>query len=290
MFRSAALALFLGASAVFAAPAWLNTTAIGRTCGSNPTTAEIAAAEAHFSEQLATGAFDNVGTFAAVVPVYWHVIYSTTTVAGGYIPDSQISSSISEMNAHFAGSGLSFSLAGTDRTLNANWFNGLGPSNTYNSAAKNQLRLGGANALNIYSVGFKSGSGAGLLGYATFPSSYASAPKDDGVVILFSSVPGGTTANYNQGKTLTHEVGHWVGLYHVFQGGCSATGDSVTDTPPQVTATNGCPSSQDSCSGGGLDSIHNYMDYSYDPCMTEFTAGQIVRFKSQISTYRGIVV
>jgi len=288
MLVSAALLLLASASAAFALPSHNITDA--RTCGSELSAAVIAQMEAKFAVDAVAVPQDGVSTFAAVVQVYWHVIRSGTTLAGGEIPDSQITASITAMNTHFSGSGLSFALAGTTRTTQATWFNQVGPGSSYQTAMKTQLRQGGAAALNVYTVGFKSGAGAGLLGYATFPSSYSSSPTDNGVVILYSSVPGGTTTNYNQGKTLTHEVGHWVGLYHVFQGGCSGSGDSVADTPPQVTATSGCPSSQDSCSGGGVDSIHNYMDYSYDPCMTGFTAGQITRFVSQLSTYRGISV
>ena len=77
----------------------------------------------------------------------------------------------------------------------------------YQTAMKTQLRKGGPNALNVYSVGFVSGSGAGLLGYATFPWIYSGGSKDDGVVILYSSVPGGTCEPYNEGRSLTHETG-----------------------------------------------------------------------------------
>lgn len=93
----------------------------------------------------------------------------------------------------------------------------VGPDSSLQTTMKKQLRIGGPADLNVYTVGFVSGSGAGLLGYSTFPSSYSGNPKDDGVVMLFSSTPGGSTQNYNLGQTLTHEAGHWVGLYHVFQ-------------------------------------------------------------------------
>ena len=73
---------------------------------------------------------------------------------------------------------------------------------------KNQLRTGGAADLNVYTVGFNSGSGAGLLGYSTFPSDFSGNPKDDGVVMLFSSVPGGTTQDFNLGRVSPRHTFH----------------------------------------------------------------------------------
>jgi len=278
---STLFSIVLSAAAVLAVPT--NSTVAPRACGTTHNAAQIAAAEQHFS------AFGTVpSTFAASIPVYWHVIASGTALSQGYIPDSQIVSSIDVINNAYAGSGISYYLAGIDRTISSSWFTTAGPSNSQQTAMKNQLRQGGANALNVYSVGFQSGAGSGLLGYATFPSSYSSAPKDDGVVILYSSVPGGTTSSYNLGHTLTHEAGHWVGLYHTFQGGCASPGDYVDDTPAEQSATSGCPASKTSC--GSPDPIHNYMDYSTDPCMTEFTPGQWARMKSQMNTYRGTAV
>jgi len=167
--------------------------------------------------------------------------------------DTQITSQISVLNKDYSGTGLSFKLMNTTRTQNATWFNRVAPDSPEQTAMKNALRVGPASALNLYTVGFTTGDGEGLLGYATFPYDYPSNPKDDGVVILYRSLPGGDFSPYNLGRTSTHEVGHWVGLYHTFQGGCSATGDSVSDTPPEGSPAYGCPASRDSCPGGGAD-------------------------------------
>ncbi|QRV72971.1 extracellular metalloprotease [Ceratobasidium sp. AG-Ba] len=275
------------ATAVTALPN--NATVISRACGSYLSDAAAAAAEAHFAVHKVSPKA-GAGAFAAVIPVYWHVIQSGSALNQGNIPDSQIVDSITVLNNDYSDTGLSFSLAGVEHTVNSAWFTSAGPGTSQQTAMKNALRKGAANALNVYSVGFRSGAGAGLLGYATFPSSYSTSPKDDGVVILYSSVPGGSTTNYDLGRTLTHEVGHWVGLYHTFQGGCRAPGDYVDDTPPEASPAYECPVGRDTCAGGGVDPIHNYMDYTYDSCMYEFTPGQVVRLASQVATYRGITV
>jgi hypothetical protein len=116
---------------------------------------------------------------------------------------------------------------------------------------KQTLRRGNnATTLNIFSVGFTNIVTTGLLGYATFPTDYTTDPQDDGVVIRYSTVPGGSNAPVNLGKTLTHEVGHWMGLYHTFSESCTGEGDLVDDTPAQLNQTQGCPTvAPDSCPG-----------------------------------------
>ncbi|KAG6831891.1 hypothetical protein H0H92_007008 [Tricholoma furcatifolium] len=258
-----------------------------RVCGSHPSGEQVATMEKHFLEnRIEVYAKNN--SAPATLQVHFHVISQDSTEAGGNIPDSQISRQISVMNEAYANLNIVWSLAGTTRTINSDWFNNVGPESSQQSDMKVALRQGGKADLNVYTVGFTSGSGEGLLGYSTFPWSYSGAPGDDGVVILFSSLPGGTSAPYDLGATLTHEAGHWVGLYHTFQGGCSSPGDYVDDTPPEASPASGCPNGRDTCPGGGVDPIHNFMDYSDDSCMTGFTPGQAARARSQIATYRGV--
>lgn len=276
----------LAAAVAFALPASAAHKDKGRTCGAHtPSATEQAQIDQEIAAYARTmQARPHALAVAAptVIPVYFHVINKGSGIANGDIPDSQVQAQMEVLNAAYASSGYQFQLVSTDRTTNATWFK-MSPGSTAQTAAKKALRKGGANALNLYTAGLS----GGLLGYATFPWSYAANPSDDGVVILYSSVPGGTTKSYNEGDTGTHEVGHWMGLWHTFQGGCKAKGDQVTDTPSEKSAAYGCPVGRDSCTAqAGLDPITNFMDYTADSCMNTFSSGQTTRMQASFQKYR----
>ena len=214
-----------------------------------------------------------------LVRVYVHVILSGSGQGG--VSAGQISQQINVLKAAAASSGFDFELASTDYTSNDAWYT-VTPGTTAEREMKEALRRGTADDLNIYIANI----GGGLLGWATFPSGYAGTPWRDGVVVLDESLPGGSATPYNQGDTVTHEVGHWLGLYHTFQGGCSKQGDLVSDTPAERSAAFGCPKGRDTCASEGLDPITNFMDYTDDACMFVFSSAQTARMQAQWLTYR----
>ncbi|KAG6817030.1 hypothetical protein H0H87_000654, partial [Tephrocybe sp. NHM501043] len=211
--------------------------------------------------------------------------------------DSQIDDQISVLNNAYANAGIQWTLANTTRTVNADWFNNAAPENAQQTAMKEALRQGGGADLNVYSVGLKSGDGEGLLGYATFPAQYADAPQDDGVVINYSSLPGGAHAPYNLGQPVTgwasttlfradvmgtvtplatlllRKVLRTAALKQEILAQLQALTQSVRLLSCVVTPCSDAPSD-------------NFMDYTDDSCMNDFTPGQAERAASQINTYR----
>ena len=222
------------------------------------------------------------------IPVYFHVIKNTN--GDGDLSETDIANQIEVMNTAFKKTNFKFWLKDVDVTVNDDWFS-LPFQSQEEKEMKSTLRRGGKKALNIYTVE----NDQGILGWATFPPAYKNKPDEDGVVIDVNTLPGGTFAPYNEGITLVHEVGHWMGLYHTFQNGCNKAarkGDKVGDTPAVKSPNFGCPPDDtDSCPGNkrqlkGNDLVHNYMDYGDDSCLTSFTYGQNKRMDRMWQKYR----
>jgi hypothetical protein len=220
------------------------------------------------------------------IPVWFHVLRKNRTIEGGNVEAWQIRRQVAVLNEGFSGgaggvdTGFRFVLEGVTRTTNSAWFRSAGYGT--DELRKAALRVGGTETLNIYSANL----GKKLLGYAYLAEDAAAVGVLDGVVVHFNSLPGGTWGAYSEGDTATHEVGHWMDLLHTFQGGCEGPGDHVADTPAEASPAFGCPEGRDTCPGGGLDPITNFMDYTEDPCMYAFTEGQAVRMHAAWEAYR----
>ena len=180
------------------------------------------------------------GTFApATVKVYWHTI---TDGSQGAVSGSTISSQITVLNRAYSGTGLQLQPRRDRPTSNPSWYT-VTPGSAAEKSMKTTLRKGTMDDLNLYSANI----GAGPARLGDLPEEHvrrrwtASSSSTE-------SLPGGTATNYNQGDTATHEVGHWLGLYHTFQGGCTGNGDSVDDTPAEASRRpSSCPTGRDTC-------------------------------------------
>ena len=169
---------------------------------------------------------------------------------------------------------------------NAAWFR-MGHRTAAERQAKSALQVAPETNLNFYTAGFPVSST--LLGWATLPDELAGDRVRDGVVMKHSTLPGGSAAPYNLGQTGTHEVGHWFGLFHTFQGGCDGIGDHVGDTvahsgpnygqPPLGERHNACDPNEDA-------PVQNFMNYTDDDWMTHFTDKQGGRMREMIGTFR----
>ena len=225
---------------------------------------------------------------SVTIPVHFHVIRSSSN--GGAVPQTALVNQIRVLNEAFAGRGpggngaptpFTFVLESVEETVNDAWFNmeyRFQPTPA-EIQAKTQLNRGGRSALNIYTIRIPSRP----FGWSRFPWD----PENvQGVVIDFRTLPGGSRTSYNLGDTATHEVGHWLGLFHTFENGCNGLGDEVRDTPPELGPTTMCPPAPDSCPGNGRDSIHNFMNFTTDQCMFQFTTEQARRMDLMHQAHR----
>ena len=229
------------------------------------------------------------------VSVSFNVIYNKD--GAGKISPNDLLAQIKVLNNDYAKSNVKFMLTAFNYYNKTEWFN-MNYNTPAETSMKKTLRRGKASTLNIYTTQLQ----GGLLGWSTFPQDYKSKPVMDGVVVDFRSLPHGAFNSYNLGRTLTHEVGHWMGLWHTFQDGCTFPNDFIDDTraekAPQfncfganVTKPVTCLKSDFNQTGYAefakmniadpFDPVTNFMDYVPDSCMNEFTPGQAARMRAQ---------
>ncbi|MGL4551300.1 MAG: zinc metalloprotease [Gemmataceae bacterium] len=221
--------------------------------------------------------------------------------AEGQVTDTRLDKQIEVLNAAYQGSGFTFVKHSTERhdvaagDGEAAWFTMVHGGGSERKA-KRKWGRDQRTTLNFYTAEPRDLGGDPLLGWATFPTDLDGDEEKDGVVVLHSTLPAGSSVGFDLGITAVHEVGHWLGLYHTFQDGCDEPGDEVDDTPYQSDRADTDGNGQldifqhipglDTCRRPGLDPITNYMNYPEDRFLKEFTKGQIARMRDMTTTFR----
>ena len=260
--------------------------------------AEIRVIEAQHLQDLMSGRLSIRSNYSAplTIKVHFHVI---SDGRNGIVSASVLQASIDKLNQAFSGAehgglvntGISFVWANAVNGQpivykNRSWYSAK-PGSKAEAEMKQTIASKPENnpnhVFNIYTNSPGVYFGGTLLGWATFPWELEGNPLMDGVVMNHIALANGGTTSYNSGDVVAHEAGHWLGLYHTFQGGCTGStsydgttglGDLVDDTAPEASNASGCPVGRDTCAGDGVDPITNYMDYTSDSCQTGFTSGQ----------------
>jgi hypothetical protein len=293
-------------AAYYASPAFQDS---GARCGTSHVPAvdpsELIPADCSFTRTTINPLYND--NRVIIIQVVFHVIKRSNGT--GDVPPALIQSQIDVLNEDFGalpgtpgapGTNTQFKFVlakfdpngqpttGINYVTNDAYFVDPGPGAA--NAMKMALRWDTTRYFNIYS-----NDASGALGYATFPQEDAGTYQD-GVVLLWETVGRNSLGGppFNLGRTATHEVGHYLGLFHTFQGGCGSaaqgytSGDLIADTTREQGPHYGCTPAQSACAGAGLDPIENYMDYSNDVCMNRFTVEQANRMRCSMMSYRTV--